>query len=374
MKKILFIFGTRPEAIKCAPVIRELQKSKSLFDVKVCVTGQHKEMLDQVLEFFQITPDYNLGIMTDTQTLAEVTSRVLVGLEPILENERPDLVMVQGDTTTAFAGALGAFYEHIPVAHIEAGLRTGDMKQPFPEELNRVMVSRIADYHLTPTAVSTANLRHEGVKEGSIFEVGNTIIDALLLAVEMVDKEADKYERRFSDVDFTKKVILVTAHRRENAGDGFVGICEALEEIANKYADRCEIVFPMHYSPAIRSVVEESSLSSLDNVKIIDPVDYPSLVYLMKKSYMILTDSGGIQEEAPSLGRPVLVMRETTERPEGVEAGVSKLVGTDPVVIIDETSKLIEDEVAYRKMAAATNPYGDGKASKRIREILKGKL
>ncbi len=324
-KKILFVFGTRPEAIKMAPLIKTMQKCKN-FKVKICVTGQHKEMLYQVLDFFKIKPDYDLEIMEPNQTLFTVTSKIITLIEPILSREKPDLVVVQGDTTTVFMGALGAFYKQIPVAHLEAGLRTGDKYSPFPEEINRELVSKIADFHFAPTELSVDNLSKEGILK-NVYNVGNTVIDALLLAKEIVNTNEQKYLAEFKNIDFDKKTILVTSHRRESIGKGFKNIMEAILNLAKN--NNIEILFPIHYSPAVRDAAKEAGLVNLSNIHIMDPLDYPSLVFAMEKCYLVLTDSGGIQEEAPSLGKPVLVMRDTTERPEGVKAGVAKLVGTD---------------------------------------------
>lgn len=369
MKKILFIFGTRPEAIKFAPLIKEMKNHPDHFIVKVCVTGQHKEMLYQVLDFFEIKPDYDLEIMEPSQTLFTITAKIIKNLEPILTKEEPDIVFVQGDTTTVFMGALGAFYKQIPVAHLEAGLRTGDLYSPFPEELNRVMVSKIADYHFAPTRQAADNLLKEKVDKNIIYNVGNTVIDTLFLATQLIKDNEEKYAQNFVDIDFSKKVVLVTSHRRESVGDGFTNICKAIKAIAIN--NDIEMVFPIHYSPAIRDAARNAGLYKISNIHIIEPLDYPNLVYLMDKSYLVLTDSGGIQEEAPSLGKPVLVMRDTTERPEGVEAGVAKLVGTDSSLIITETEKLLNHEIEYSRMANAINPYGDGNTSKKIVEILR---
>lgn len=369
MKKVLFIFGTRPEAIKLAPLIKEMQKCQNDFTVRICVTGQHKEMLYQVLDFFNIKPDYDLEIMEPNQTLFTITAKIIKHIEPILIKESPDLVFVQGDTTTVFMGALGAFYNQIPVAHLEAGLRTGDMYSPFPEELNRVMVSKIARYHFSPTEQAMNNLLVEGIDTRNVYKVGNTVIDALSLAVGVIKNDDNQYVQYFSNIDFSKKIIMVTSHRRESAGGGFANICEAVKKIAMN--NDIEIVFPIHYSPTIRKAAKDAGLYEVKNVHIIDPLDYSNMVYLMEKSYLVLTDSGGIQEEAPSLGKPVLVMRETTERPEGVNAGVAKLVGTNEAVIIAETERLLNDSAEYAKMANAVNPYGDGTASQKIIKILK---
>ena len=369
MKKILFVFGTRPEAIKFAPLIKEMQKAPGAFKVRICVTGQHRELLYQVLDFFEIIPDYDLKIMEPNQTLFTITAKIIKLIEPVLKKEQPDIVFVQGDTTTVFMGALGAFYEHIPVAHLEAGLRTGDIYSPFPEELNRVMVSRIAEYHFTPTKQATDNLHKENINPEKIYNVGNTVIDALSLAIKIIRRDETKYSELFSDIDFNKKILLVTSHRRESIGAGFKNICEAVYELAEN--NNIEVVFPIHFNPAIRKAAKEAGLYNVKNVHIIDPLDYVNLVYVMSKSYIVLTDSGGIQEEAPSLGKPVLVLRDTTERPEGVEAGVAKLVGVDKNIIINETERLLNDNIEYVKMAEAVNPYGDGTSSKKIVDILK---
>ena len=362
MKTVSFVFGTRPEAIKFAPVIKEMQKYPDKLKVVVCVSGQHREMLYQVLDFFKIKPDYDLGVMEPSQTLSTVTAKIIKAIEPVIIETKPDLVFVQGDTTTVLMGALGAFYQKVPVAHLEAGLRTYDLLSPFPEELNRQLVSKIARYHFAPTDLAVENLTSEGIDRKNIFMVGNTVIDALLMAADIV-KTAD-FGGDFKDVDFTKKVILVTSHRRESIGEGFASICRAVKRLSKR--DDLEVVFPIHYSPAVRSAAKEAGLYNLDHVHIIEPLDYPQLVYIMQKSYVVLTDSGGIQEEAPSLGKPVLVMRDTTERPEGIEAGVAKLVGTDEECIVGEVETLLDNEVEYQRMATAVNPYGDGFASSRI--------
>lgn len=367
MKKVLFVFGTRPEAIKLAPLIKEFQKKSDVFDVKVCVTGQHKEMLYQVLDFFSITPDYDLDIMEPSQTLFTITAKIIKLIEPILNAENPDLVFVQGDTTSVFMGALGAFYNQVPVAHLEAGLRTGDIYSPFPEEANRLLVSKIASFHLAPTDIAMNNLLSEKIEPDRVYNVGNTVIDALLLAKDLVTNDDHKYRQPFVEIDFLKKVILVTAHRRESIGEGFANIMDAIVSIADR--DDVEIVFPIHYSPAVRESARSAGLYDLKNVHIIDPLDYPYLVYIMSRSHIVLTDSGGVQEEAPSLGKPVLVMRETTERPEGINAGVAKLVGTSTNAIIREVGNLLDDDYAYKKIANTVNPYGDGEASRRIVDI-----
>lgn len=361
--KILFIFGTRPETIKLAPVIKEFKKEK-YFNVKICFTGQHNEMVNQVLDFFQIKPHYRLDVMKENQSLFELTSRVLKGLKNVLEKEKPSLVFVQGDTTTAFVGALGAFYMKIQVGHIESGLRSFNKYFPFPEEINRVLISRLSDYHFAPTEKAKENLYKEGIKE-NVWVVGNTVIDALVLVLDIIKRQGEEnYYKYFDFIDFSKKIILVTAHRRESFGKPFENICYALKEIAKKYED-VEIVYPVHLNPNVRAPVFRIS-KGIKNIHLIDPLIYPHLIWLMSKTYLILTDSGGIQEEAPSLGKPVLVMRNVTERTEGMEAGTAKLVGTDRKKIVKEVSNLLIKSDEYKKMVKVTNPYGDGKASKRI--------
>lgn len=370
MQKLLFIFGTRPEAIKMAPLIKECEKYPDRFDVKIAVTGQHREMLDQVLEFFKIVPDYDLNLMKPNQTLFDVTADALRGMEKIIDEVKPDLIIVQGDTTTVFTGALAGFYKKVPVAHLEAGLRSGDKYSPFPEEINRILTGHMADYHWCPTEKARQNLLAEGIKEEKIHVVQNTVIDALFLALDLLkDDEGDKkYMKFFKGVDFHKKVILVTAHRRESFGEPFENICNAVKELAEKY-ENVEFVYPVHLNPNVREVVYRI-LDGIPNVHLIEPLDYPYMVWLMNKSYIVLTDSGGIQEEAPSLGKPVIVLRDVTERQEGVDAGTAKLVGTDKHLIIYETSRLLDNQEEYTKMSKAVNPYGDGKASERIVELL----
>jgi UDP-N-acetylglucosamine 2-epimerase (non-hydrolysing) len=370
MQTILFIFGTRPEAVKMAPLIKEFEKYSDDFTVKIAVTGQHREMLDQVLQFFDIKPDYDLNLMKPNQTLFDVTADALKGMEKILEEVKPNLTIVQGDTTTVFAGALASFYKKIPVAHLEAGLRSGDKYSPFPEEINRVLTGHIVDYHWAPTEQAKNNLLKEGILEEKIQVVQNTVIDALFLALELLKKEGDtKYNEFFKDIDFSKKVVLVTAHRRESFGEPFENICNSVKELSTKYPN-VEFVYPVHLNPNVREVVYRI-LSNISNVHLIEPLDYPYMVWIMNKSYMVLTDSGGVQEEAPSLGKPVLVLRDVTERQEGVDAGTAKLVGTDKELIVKEASKLLDDESEYTKMAKAINPYGDGKASERIVKLVK---
>ncbi len=376
MKKILIVFGTRPEAIKMAPLIKEFEKYPDIFDTKVCVTAQHRQMLDQVLNLFEIKPDYDLDIMKKNQNLYDVTSNALNGLKKVLEEVKPDMVFVHGDTTTTFATSLAAYYQKIDVAHIEAGLRTGDIYSPWPEEGNRKLTSCLTKYHFTPTPNSKQNLLNENIAENHIIVTGNTVIDALFLMIEKIKKDAKIKEK--IDIVFQnhslklkngKKIILVTGHRRENFGEGFVNICEALKELALKNRD-IDIIYPMHLNPNVRKTVERI-LADIENIFLIEPLEYEPFVYLMSKSYMILTDSGGIQEEAPSLGKPVLVMRNTTERPEAIKSGTVKLVGTDKEVIIEEVTKLLNSKDIYNSMSKAANPYGDGKACSKIVGFLK---
>ncbi len=366
--RALFIFGTRPEAIKMAPLIKEFQKEDS-FDVKVCVTAQHREMLDQVLDFFDVSPDYDLNIMKPNQSLFDITANTLKGLESVLDEFKPDLIFVQGDTTTAFVGALAGFYKKTKIAHIEAGLRSHNKYSPFPEEMNRVLAGHLADYHFAPTERAKENLFNENIKE-NVYVVGNTVIDALFLGLEIIKEQGEEqYYKHFDFIDFSKRIILVTGHRRESFGEPFENICYALKEIADNYKD-VEIVYPVHLNPNVREPVNRI-LRGMKNIHLIEPLSYPYLIWLMSQSYLVLTDSGGIQEEAPSLGKPVLVMREVTERVEGIEAGTAKLVGTDKENIIKEVSTLLEYKNEYNKMSIATNPYGDGKASVRIKDIIK---
>lgn len=363
--KVLFVFGTRPEAIKLAPVIHEL-RSRREFNARVCVTAQHREMLDQVLECFGIVPDHDLGIMRAGQDLFDLTARCLTELRPVLAAEKPDTVLVQGDTTTVMAAALAAFYLGIRVGHVEAGLRTYDKRQPFPEEINRRLASHLADLHFAPTESARKNLLAEGIAPQSVFVTGNTVIDALLYIRE-------KFRGRFPrppgmrPVDATQRMVLVTGHRRESFGEGFENICEALHRIAAR--PDVEIVYPVHLNPNVQEPVRRV-LGALANVQLIEPVSYVSFVGLMESAHVILTDSGGIQEEGPSLGKPVLVMRQVTERPEAVEAGTVKLVGTDAGAIVDGVNELLDDSEAYQRMSRAHNPYGDGQASGRIADVL----
>ncbi len=351
-----------------APLIKSIYASDE-FEGRICVTAQHRQMLDQVLEIFCIKPDHDLNIMTSNQSLFDLTSRIVAGLQGILAEESPDLVVVQGDTTTTFAGALAAYYAKTTVAHLEAGLRTNNKFAPFPEEINRRMTSAIADIHLAPTEWSRDNLIRENVPAESIFVTGNTVIDALFYVVGMLRESKPHYANLFKGIDFNKKVILITGHRRENFGEGFRNICESIRELALKFSE-AEFLYPVHFNPNVRKPVNEI-LQGISNVHLVEPLDYEPFIYAMDKSFLVLTDSGGVQEEAPSLGKPVLVMRDTTERPEAVEAGTVKLVGTDKQKIVDGVSSLLEDEKEYEIMGRAHNPYGDGKASERIVKIFR---
>ncbi len=366
--KVIFIFGTRPEAIKMAPLIKIFKADRAM-EVVVAVTGQHKEMLYQVLDFFEIKPHYDLELMQPNQTIYDITSKALLGLKPILDIEKPDLIFVQGDTTTAFVGALAGYYNQIKVAHLEAGLRSGDMFSPFPEEGNRILAGHLATYHFAPTQRAVENLQKEGITK-NIFAVGNTVIDALLLGLNLLKrKDQSSIEHLFKGIDLSKRVILVTGHRRESFGKPFENMVSAIKEIANKYAD-VEIIYPVHLNPNVRGIVNQE-LSDTTNIHLIEPLDYPALIWLMEKSYFVLTDSGGIQEEAPTLGKPVLVMRDVTERQEGIEEGTAKLVGTNKEVILKEAFELLDNPKAYEAMAKAVNPYGDGTTSKQVLEIIK---
>lgn len=386
MKKILLVFGTRPEAIKMAPLVKTLQENKDLFKTVVCVTGQHREMLDQVLKIFDIVPDYDLNIMQQGQDLYDVTSRVILGMRDVLKLAKPDIVLVHGDTTTSMAAALAAFYQQIPVGHVEAGLRTNNIYSPWPEEMNRQITGRIATYNFAPTLLSRENLVKENVNSSSIIVTGNTVIDALHIVVNKIksSKSLDlQLEQILGQAGYDvrrlkegRKLVLITGHRRENFGDGFINICNAIKHLSEKYTD-VDFVYPMHLNPNVRKPIHEvfgEDLSNLYNMFFIEPLEYLSFVYLMEKSTIVLTDSGGIQEEAPGLGKPVLVMRDTTERPEALKAGTVKLVGTDYQLIIDEVSDLLENENSYACMSQAINPYGDGCASQRIVEFLKSEL
>ena len=370
--RVLVIFGTRPEAIKMAPVVKQLLDVESeKVEVKICITAQHRQMLDQVLKIFDIVPDYDLNVMKQGQNLFDLTSNILLGLKPVLEEFNPDIALVHGDTTTTLAATLACFYQKIKVGHVEAGLRTGDIYSPWPEEANRKLTSAITTYHFAPTQQSKNNLLGEGIKSDNIFITGNTVIDALLFINDKIKLNREfQEELRIGlkdlgyDVERNKKIVLVTGHRRENFGEGFVNICNALIEIAKEYP-AVDIVYPVHLNPNVRKPVKEI-LSEIENIFLIEPLDYGPFIFLMSKCYLILTDSGGIQEEAPSLGKPVLVMRETTERPEAIEAGTVKLVGVNKDLIKKNVKVLLENKEEYNKMSYAHNPYGDGKASERI--------
>ncbi len=378
----MLVFGTRPEAIKMAPLVKEFQKQPNKFETIVCVTGQHREMLDQVLKIFEIHPNYDLNIMKQGQDLYDVTSRVLLGMRDVLKEAKPNIVLVHGDTTTSTAAALAAFYQQILVGHVEAGLRTHDIYSPWPEEMNRLITSRIATYNFSPTPLSRQNLLDEGVKENSIAITGNTVIDALYWVVDKIKKDR-QLNRKLEGIliisgydakrlNGRKKLVLITGHRRENFGNGFVNICNAIKYLVKKYPD-VDFVYPMHLNPNVRKPIHEvfgEDLSNIDNMFFIEPLEYLSFVYLMEKSSIVLTDSGGIQEEAPGLGKPVLVMRNTTERPEALEAGTVKLVGTNSLKIVNEVSALLDDENYYKQMSMAVNPYGDGLACSRIVNFL----
>ena len=379
---IMLVFGTRPEAIKMAPLVKEFQKHPDTFKTIVCVTGQHRQMLDQVLDIFDITPDYDLNIMKQGQDLYDVTARVLTGMRDVLTEAKPDVVLVHGDTTTSTAAALAAFYQQIPVGHVEAGLRTHNIYSPWPEEMNRQITGRIATYHFAPTPLSRANLMAEGVNPDKITTTGNTVIDALHIVIEKL-KSSSSIEGPIRSALFrmgfdvsrcnSRRMVLVTGHRRENFGEGFIHICEALKTLAIKYP-KVDFVYPMHLNPNVRRPIHEvfgEDLHNLGNIFFIEPLDYLPFVYMMEKSTLVLTDSGGIQEEAPGLGKPVLVMRDTTERPEALEAGTVKLVGTDYDKIINEVSHLLNDAEYYEQMSKAVNPYGDGYACQRIISIFR---
>ena len=375
MKKILLVFGTRPEAIKMAPLVKEFQKDTEHFETKVCVTAQHRQMLDQVLEVFGITPDYDLNIMAPNQDLYDITSKVLLGLRDVLKDFAPDVVLVHGDTTTSMAASLAAFYRQSAVAHVEAGLRTYDMLSPWPEEMNRQVTDRICTYYFAPTGQSRQNLLRENIEEKKIFVTGNTVIDALLMAVDIIATKTGMEEQIHKEIQekgYTvgeRDYILVTGHRRENFGEGFLHICKAIRELASQYPD-IDIVYPVHLNPNVQKPVYEL-LSGLDNVFLISPLDYLPFIYAMQHSILLLTDSGGVQEEAPSLGKPVLVMRNTTERPEAVEAGTVKLVGTDAETIVGNVVELLRNKELYKRMSETHNPYGDGQACERIVNALK---
>lgn len=379
MKKVMLVFGTRPEAIKMAPLVKAFQKDADQFETIVCVTGQHRQMLDQVLELFEIRPDYDLNIMKQGPDLYDVTSKVLIGMRDVLKESTPDVVLVHGDTTTSTAAALAAFYLQIPVGHVEAGLRTHNIYSPWPEEMNRQITGRIAEYNFAPTFLSKSNLIAEGVEESKIFVTGNTVIDALYWVVDKIKTTpvlSDELKLELSNAGYDvsrlkdrgKKLVLITGHRRENFGEGFISMCNAIKALTEKYPD-VDFVYPMHLNPNVRKPIHEvfgENLDGLGNMFFIEPLEYLSFVYLMEKSEIVLTDSGGIQEEAPGLGKPVLVMRDTTERPEALEAGTVMLVGTDFDMIVGNVSKLLDDTALYDAMSKSVNPYGDGKASERI--------
>lgn len=381
MKRVMLVFGTRPEAIKMCPLVKEFQKHSDEFETIVCVTGQHREMLDQVLNIFEVKPDFDLNIMKQGQDLYDVTARVLTGMRDVFKECKPDVVLVHGDTTTSTAAALAAFYQQIPVGHVEAGLRTHNIYSPWPEEMNRQITGRIASYNFSPTPLSESNLKEEKA-QGEIYVTGNTVIDALHMVVnklkndeslakeqEGILKKAGYDVNRLAD---GRKLVLITGHRRENFGEGFIHMVTAIKDLKNKYPD-VDFVYPMHLNPNVRKPIHEvfgEDLSNLDNMFFIEPLQYLEFVYLMEKATIVLTDSGGIQEEAPGLGKPVLVMRDTTERPEALASGTVHLVGTDYQKIMDEVSTLLENENAYEKMSKAVNPYGDGKACERIVKIL----
>lgn len=386
MKKIMLVFGTRPEAIKMAPLVKAFQARKEDFETVVCVTGQHREMLDQVLSLFDIKPDFDLNIMKQGQDLYDVTSRVLLGMRDVFKTCVPDILFVHGDTTTSTAAALAAFYHQIPVAHVEAGLRTGNIYSPWPEEMNRLITGRIATYNLSPTKLSRENLLRENVSDSKIVVTGNTVIDALHWVTNKINNDKDLNANLAKELvtkgyDVTRlsngrRLVLITGHRRENFGDGFRNICNALKALSEKYPD-VDFVYPMHLNPNVRRPIHEAfgeDLSNLDNMFFIEPLEYLMFIFLMEKSDVVLTDSGGIQEEAPGLGKPVLVMRDTTERPEALEAGTVKLVGTDYDAIVDNVSLLLDNREAYERMSHAVNPYGDGKACGRIIDFIKSKM
>jgi len=378
MKKILIVFGTRPEAIKMVPLIKEFKKYND-FEIKICVSAQHRQMLDQVLNLFEIKPDYDLDIMRANQDLYDISSRVLLGMRDVMKDFCPNVVLVHGDTTTSFVGALAAFYQKIKIGHVEAGLRTNDLYSPFPEEANRQITGVLADFHFAPTQSSKQNLIKENKNPNSIIVTGNTVIDTLFLMIEKIEKNVNLRDEitsilrlKYSNFGSERKFILVTGHRRENFGDGFLNICDALKNIAQNNPE-IDIVYPVHLNPNVQKPVTEI-LSNLSNVYLIDPLEYEKFVYLMSKSFFIITDSGGIQEEAPSLGKPVLVTRDTTERPEALQSGTVKLVGTNKNIIIKEAQNLILQKDEFEKMSKANNPYGDGKASERIVEFLKERV
>ena len=373
--KNLIVFGTRPEAIKMAPLIKEFEKHTAIFETKVCITAQHREMLDQVVDFFDIVPDYDMDLMKPNQNLFSLTADIITGLKSVLDDFRPDFVYVHGDTTTTMASSIAAFYSGAQVCHVEAGLRTFNKRSPFPEEMNRSITGRVADYHFAPTVAARQNLMTENIPETQIEITGNTVIDALQFSVEKVmrpDYDNSEIETLKQIWNPNKKLILVTGHRRENHGQGFIDICNALAEIADKYED-VQIIYPVHLNPNVQKPVYEI-LENVENIKLIAPLSYPGFVWLMHRCYLIITDSGGVQEEAPSLGKPVLVMRDTTERPEAVEAGTVILTGTNAQKIIKNTTHLLNNKTAYDEMSLRHNPYGDGKACERIIKFMKNRL
>ncbi|MFA5886395.1 MAG: UDP-N-acetylglucosamine 2-epimerase (non-hydrolyzing) [Patescibacteria group bacterium] len=369
MKTILFVFGTRPEAIKLAPLIIRMKKQKRFFNVKVCVTGQHREMLDQILSFFKIVPDFDLNLMKNNQFLFDLTASSLKNMDTILEEINPDILIVQGDTTSAFVGALAAFYRRIKIAYLEDGLRSFNKYSPFPEEINRKMISQLADFHFAPTKLAGQNLRRENIKQ-NVWVVGNSVIDALRHALKIIHltKKNDRYQKFFNFLDYSKKIILVTGHRRESFGKPLENICRALKNLAENYP--VQIVYPVHLNPRVKEPVYKI-LGNTENIHLIKPLEYPYLIWLMKKSYLIITDSGGIQEEAPSLNKPILVTREVTERTEGLKAGTAKLVGANYKKIVQETLSLLNNSKKYQQMAKIKNPYGDGRTCERIIKVLK---
>lgn len=386
MKRVMLVFGTRPEAIKMAPLVREFKKYPDLFDTIVCVTGQHREMLDQVLDIFEINPEYDLNIMQQGQDLYDITSKVLYGMRDVLDEAKPDVVLVHGDTTTSTSAALAAFYRQIPVGHVEAGLRTHDIYSPWPEEMNRQITGRIASFNFSPTPLSRKNLLDENVDYDKITVTGNTVIDALHIVVDRIKNDKGLSEELHSvllasgydtnRLNDGRRMVLITGHRRENFGDGFINICNAIKDLSAKYPD-VDFIYPMHLNPNVRKPIHQvfgDNLNEFSNLFFIEPLEYLSFVFLMEKSYLVLTDSGGIQEEAPGLGKPVLVMRNTTERPEALESGTVKLVGTDYEKIVSNVSRLLDDSSFYAEMSNAVNPYGDGHASERIVSFLKDHL
>lgn len=386
MKKVMLVFGTRPEAIKMAPLVKEFQKHGEEFETVVCVTGQHREMLDQVLAIFEIMPDYDLNIMKQGQDLYDVTARVMTGMREVLKEVKPDVVLVHGDTTTSMAAALAAFYQQVPVGHVEAGLRTHNIYSPWPEEMNRQLTGRLAVFDFAPTPLSRQNLLDEGIEASKITVTGNTVIDALYMVVDKIKQKpllSEKLAKGLHQAGYDtkrlnshKRLVLITGHRRENFGEGFINMCRAIKTLAETYPE-VDFVYPMHLNPNVRKPIHEvfgAGLSELGNMFFIEPLEYLSFVFLMEKSFVVLTDSGGIQEEAPGLGKPVLVMRDTTERPEALDAGTVKLVGTDYDKIVSEVFALFTDAKAYERMSRAVNPYGDGMACSRIVNALKQKL